>query len=390
MSVSRKFGGRDRNFMDRQRPSFITRIQKAFQTHPVVAILGPRQCGKTTLSHLYLEQQKLQQKAHIFDLEDPTDLAVMQNPKTALEGLEGLVVIDEIQRLPDLFPVLRVLVDRKKKDRQFLILGSASRDLIRQSSETLAGRIAYIELTPFSLSEVDTLKTLWLRGGFPNSYLAPSDEGSAFWREEYVATFLERDIPNLGIRIAPTALRRFWLMLTHYHGQVFNASEIGRSLGIADTTVRSYLDILTGTFMVRQLLPWFENIGKRQVKRPKIYFRDSGIYHTLCDIPDRRAPERHPKLGASWEGFALEEVIRRYEARAEECFFWAIHGSAELDLLIMKGGKRLGFAFKYRDAPTLTPSMTCAIETLKLDSLDVIYPGEKTYSIGENITVRAL
>ncbi|MGE3954150.1 MAG: ATP-binding protein [Parachlamydiales bacterium] len=375
--------------MDRQRPGYLKRIQKAFKTHPVVAILGPRQCGKTTLAHLYLEQERLEGKAHIFDLEDPTDLAVMQNPKTALEGLEGLIIIDEIQRLPDLFPLLRVLVDQKKP-RRFLILGSASRDLIRQSSETLAGRIAYIELTPFSLEEVDTLPTLWLRGGFPNAYLANSEEASVYWREEYIATFLERDIPNLGIRIAPTALRRFWLMLTHYHGQIFNASEIGRSMGLSDTTIRSYLDILTGTFMVRELTPWFENIGKRQVKRPKIYFRDSGIYHTLCDIPDRKALERHPKLGASWEGFALEETIRHYAARPEECYFWALHQGGELDLLILKGGKRLGFEFKYQDAPTLTPSMQSAVEVVGLDSLEVIYPGEKSYPLAKKITVRGL
>lgn len=367
-----------------ERPAFVEKIERAFRTHPIVAILGPRQCGKTTLSHLYVDEKG--SKTHFFDLEDPADIAILENPKTALSDLEGLIIIDEIQRLPDLFPVLRVLVDRKANQR-FLILGSASRELIRQSSETLAGRIAYIELTPFSMYEVDTCNILWLRGGFPLSYLAETEEDSFYWRKQYISTFLERDIPNLGIKIAPTALRRFWLMLTHYHGQIFNAAEIAKSLGVADTTVRHYLDILTGTFMVRQLLPWFENIKKRQVKRPKIYFRDSGIYHTLCDIPDKQALLHYPKMGASWEGFALEEVVRAHQATPEECFFWGIHGEAELDLLLTKNGKRLGFEFKYNDAPTMTKSMEIAVETLRLDSLQVIYPGDKSYRLSPVVEV---
>ncbi|MBS0622596.1 MAG: ATP-binding protein [Verrucomicrobia bacterium] len=373
-----------------KRPFFTHQILSAFATHPVVALLGPRQCGKTTLSRLYIQEDHLEKTSHFFDLEDPTDLAILENPKTALAPLEGLIVLDEIQRMPNLFPLLRVLVDQPDSRQRFLILGSASRELIRQSSETLAGRIASIELTPFSIQEVDYSEELWMRGGFPNSYLASSAEASFYWRKQYISTFLERDIPNLGLRIAPVALRRFWLMLTHCHGQAFNASELGRSLGIADTTVRHYLDILTGTFMIRQLLPWYENLSKRQVKKPKIYFRDSGIYHALCEIPDKKTLLHHPKLGASWEGFAVEEVIRLYGAAPEECFYWGIHGQSELDLFMIKEGKRLGFEFKYCDAPKLTPSMKMALELLHLDSLTVIYPGDKDYVLAPNVQVKAL
>lgn len=372
------------------RPIYIEKIEKAFRTHSIVALLGPRQCGKTTLSRIYVEKEHLGGKVHIFDLEDPADLMILENPMNAFDRLEGLIIIDEIQRLPNLFPILRVFVDRPDKKRKFLILGSASRDLIKQSSETLAGRIAYIELTPFSLFEVDDQQKLWVQGGFPNSYLAQSAEDSMYWRKQYISTFLERDIPNLGLRIAPLALRRFWIMLAHYHGQIFNASEIGKSLAIADTTVRHYLDILTGTFMVRQLLPWLENIKKRQMKSPKIYFRDSGIYHTLTDINDQKALFHHPKLGASWEGFALEQVIRDYQADPEECFYWGIHGEAELDLLIMKNGKRFGFECKYNDAPHKTKSMQRALEILNLDTLFVIYPGKKKYILEDKIIVQGL
>jgi predicted AAA+ superfamily ATPase len=355
-----------------------------------VAILGPRQCGKTTLSRKYVKSKKLEGKAHIFDLEDPADLAILENPKTALEPLNGLIIIDEIQRVPELFPVVRVLVDQPNSKRKFLILGSASRDLIQQSSETLAGRIAYIELTPFSMNEVADFEKLWLRGGFPNSFLAKSLDDSVYWREQYIATFLERDLPNLGIRIPPIALRRFWTMLAHYHGQYFNASEIGKSLGVADTTTRHYLDILAGAFMIRQLLPWSTNAKKRQIKTPKIYFRDSGLYHTLCNITDRKSLMHHPKLGASWEGFALEEIIRLHQAEPQECYFWGIHNQAELDLLIIKGGKRRGFEFKYSDAPHVTNSMQTALEMLQLDSLQIIYPGKKDYSLGKKIHVLGL
>ncbi|HEV2613260.1 MAG TPA: ATP-binding protein [Gammaproteobacteria bacterium] len=369
-----------------ERLDYSQQITKAYRTHPVVALLGPRQCGKTTLAKQYIKQHKELGEIHYFDLEDPTDLAKLDNPMLAFSSLEGLIVIDEIQRRPELFPVLRVLVDEKKAKR-FLILGSASRELIQQSSETLAGRIAYIELMPFSFPETHDLEKLWIRGGFPLSYLGKTLEDSIEWRKFYIQTFLEQDIPALGIQIPPQALRRFWMMLAHYHGNIFNASEIGRSLGIADTTVRRYLDILTYTFMVRQLQPWFENINKRQVKSPKIYFRDSGIFHSLIDATDPKLLHRHPKLGASWEGLVVEEIIRKHHAEPGECYFWGVHSQAELDLLIFKNGKRLGFEIKYADAPKLSKSMITAYETLHLDELKVIYPGKKDYKLSENIEV---
>jgi len=306
---------------------------------------------------------------------------------TSLENLQGLIVIDEIQRAPNLFTLLRVLVDNTKS-QQFLILGSASRELIKQSAESLAGRIAYMELTPFSYYETQHMRDLWLRGGFPRAFLAETLVDSAQWREFYITTFLEQDIPNLGIQIPANTLRRFWTMLAHYHGNIFNASEIGRSLGRSDTTIKHYLDILSGTFMIRQLQPWHENIKKRQVKSVKIYFRDSGILHALLNIKTAQDLYKHPKLGASWEGFALEEIIRTHRAASHDCCFWATHGGAELDLLIIQGDQRLGFEFKYADAPTLTRSMKISRDTLALDQLTIIYPGEKTYPLSEKIQVQ--
>jgi uncharacterized protein len=368
-----------------KREQMLQKIDHSFESFPIVALLGPRQCGKTTLARMYWEEQKSKRPVHYFDLEDETDLAQLETPKTILENLEGLVIIDEIQLQPKLFPLLRVLADRPHHKTQFLMLGSASQELINQSSESLAGRVAHIELTPFQYQEVDHITKLWLRGGFPLSYLAKTNEISWDWRKNYVKTFLERDIPQLGIRIAPQALRRFWMMLVHYHGQIFNASEIGRSLGISDTAVRHYLDILIGTFMMRYLQPWFENINKRQVKSPKIYMRDSGLLHFFLGVEDHQNILHHPKLGASWEGFALEEVIRANDVDPEECFFWGIHGQSELDLLIFKKNKRLGFEFKFSDAPRLTPSLTSAFEHLNLDQLLVIYPGKKDYTLNEKI-----
>lgn len=368
----------------------LQQIQRAFKGHPIVALLGPRQCGKTTLARQVGAEQKRKSSVYYFDLEDETDLAQLEAPKTILENLDGLVIIDEIQLQPKLFPLLRVLVDRPHHKTRFLILGSASRELVNRSSESLAGRVAHIELTPFQYHEVHHMRQLWVRGGFPLSYLAKTMEVSWEWRKNYVKTFLERDIPQLGIRVAPQALRRFWMMLVHYHGQIFNASEIGRSLGVADTTVKHYLDILTGTFMIRSLQPWFENIAKRQVKSPKIYFRDSGLLHFLLGAQGYQDLLHHPKLGASWEGFALEEVIRAQDADPEECFFWGIHGQAELDLLLLKENKRLGYEFKFTDAPRLTSSLIAAYEHLHLDQLYVIYPGKKDYIIHENIKVVGL
>jgi len=368
-----------------KRNSYLKDINTHFSVHPICAILGPRQVGKTTLAKMYIEKYA-PDDAYFFDLEDPLDLARLENPMLALESVtQPLIVIDEIQRRPDLFEILRVLVDREKTDRRFLILGSASRDLIRQSSETLAGRIGYIELPPFSLVETKKTTKLWLRGGFPRSYLASNDAGSYLWRQNYISTFLERDIPALGFDIPAQQMRRFWLMLAHYHGQIFNASEIGRSLGVSDHTVRKYLDILAGTFMVRILYPWFENLKKRQVKSPKIYFRDSGVLHALLGITDKKQLHTNPKLGAFWEGFALEEIIRTLKASSEVCYFWATQANAELDLFINKNGKRLGFEFKYADAPKITKSMRISISDLKLDHLAVMYPGDEIFPLADNI-----
>ncbi len=368
--------------MDRK--EFEQAIRNLFTINPVVAILGPRQCGKTTLARNFMAKNEGRFSFHYFDLENPTDLAALDTPMPVLQKLTGIIIIDEIQRRPELFSVLRVLVDEPVK-RKFLILGSASRDLIHQSSESLAGRISYLELTPFTLYEVDHVERLWLRGGFPKSYLAKTEKQSFEWREDYIITFLERDIPNLGINIPAKTMRRFWMMLAHYHGNLFNSSDIGTSMGVAHTTARRYLDILTGTFMIRELQPWHENIGKRQVKLPKIYFRDSGIFHTLLGIADDKELIHHPKMGASWEGFALEEVIRHFQAKPEEVYFWGVHGQAELDLLIVKRGKRLGFEIKFTDQPEVTSSMLKAKELLQLDNLVLVFPGNKIFAMNRGI-----
>lgn len=373
-----------------QRVHFLEKIERYFRMHKTVALLGPRQCGKTTLAKQYLQNQSSFPRENYFDLEDPIDLQRIENAMLALRPLKGLIIIDEIQRRPELFPVLRVLIDDDQVDQQYLILGSASRDLIHQSSESLAGRIAYIELTPFSYGEAGNLQQLWDRGGFPLSYLADSEEDSFDWRDFYIRTFLEQDIPNLGIRIAPEALRRFWTMLAHYHGNIFNASELGRSFGASDTTIRRYLDLLTGTFMIRQLQPWYENIKKRQVKAPKIYFRDSGILHSILNLKSHASLLRYPKLGASWEGFALEELIRAKKVRNQDCYFWSTYSGAEVDLLIHSEGKMMGYEFKFSDAPKLSKSMVNALENLPIDHLNVIYPGNRNYSLSENIFVRGL
>jgi len=372
-----------------QRLYYLQEIERKFKTHPVVAILGPRQCGKTTLARMYIERDPAL-PIHYFDLEDPIDIARMENPKLSLESLQGMIVIDEVQYLPELFKLIRVLVDKRPLEQKYLILGSASRELLKQSSESLAGRINYLELTPFSHFEAEDIRSLWLRGGFPKSYLAETLDDSYEWREAYITTYLEHDLPALGIQIASQSLRRFWEMLAHYHGNVLNASELGRSFGSADTTIRRYLDILSGTFMIRQLQPWHANIKKRQVKSPKIYFRDSGLFHTLLRVRTRDELNRHIKLGASWEGFALEEIIRHHHAKPHDCYFWQTHAGAELDLLLLINGKKIGFEFKYTDAPRLTKSMHISLEELELEHLYVIYPGATPYILADKISVVGL
>lgn len=368
-----------------ERPEHRRQILEALQHGPVVALLGARQVGKTTLARL-VEADFGGAVTH-FDLEDPDDLARLAEPNLALQDLRGLVVIDEIQRRPDLFPVLRVLADRPGTPARFLILGSAQPALLRQGAETLAGRIAFHEIAGFVRAETggEHAETLWRRGGFPRSFLAAGENASVAWRRDFIRTFLERDLPQLGIDIPAQTLHRFWRMLAHYHGQTWNGAELARAFGVAHTTVRRYLDILTGTLVVRQLLPWHENLKKRQVKAPKIYLADSGLLHSLLGIAGQDALESHPKVGASWEGFVIREIIARFDAQPEECFFWATHAGAELDLLIVRGRERLGFEIKRTTAPRVTPSMRSALDDLALDRLTVVHAGLHAFPLGERI-----
>jgi len=361
------------------------RVTALLHGFPVVAILGARQVGKTTLTRQLLARHR--GPTTFLDLESPEDLALLADPLLALRPLRGLVVIDEVQRRPELFATLRVLADEPRTPRHFLVLGSASPELLRQSSESLAGRIAFHELGGFSLDEVGATRwePLWRRGGFPRAFLARSERDSLRWRQELVRTYLERDLPALGLRLPAPALRRFWMMVAHYHGQVWNSSDLARSLGVAHTTVQRYLDVLTETFMLRQLPSWHENIGKRQVKAPKVYVRDSGLLHALLGLATTREIESHPKVGASWEGFALDQVVSRLEARPEECFFWATHGGAELDLLIVRGKTRLGFEFKRSTTPAVTRSMLVALEDLRLAELCVVHAGTRSYRLAPRI-----
>lgn len=363
-----------------------TLIETALRRNRVVALIGPRQCGKTTLARTFVPPDSL----NYFDLEEPTSLVRLEEPMTALRNLEGLVVIDEIQRRPDLFPVLRVLADRESLPARFLILGSASPSLLRQSSESLAGRLETVSMSGFSLGEVGGAAQAqhWLRGGFPLSFLASSEEDSLAWRKNFIQTFLERDLPQLGIGIPAVTLLRFWTMLAHYHGQLWNAAEPARSLGVNESTTRRYLDLLEGVFMVYQLQPWYANLKKRQVKSPKVYFRDTGLLHQLLGIRSERDLLTHPKSGASWEGYVVEEIVKA--VRPDQAFFWATHGGAELDLLLLKDGRRLGIECKRVDAPRLTPSMRIALENLDLDHLTVIYPGDRPYPLAERVTVTPL
>ena len=361
----------------------MTLVQRALKRSRVVALLGPRQSGKTTLARQLVSTDSL----NYFDLEDPQSLARLTEPDTALRPLRGLVVMDEIQRRPDLFPLLRVLADRKPLPARFLILGSVAPELLKQSSETLAGRLETIPLEGFRLADLGAKMQArhWLRGGFPLSFTTRTETDSVAWRKQFLQTFLERDLPQLGVTIPAVALRRFWNMLAHYHGQIWNAAELARALAVTESTVRRYLALLTGVFMVRQLPPWFENLGKRQVKSPKIYLRDSGLLHSLLGITNQRDLEHHPKVGASWEGYAVEEILKAL--KPDEAYFWATHNGAELDLLLFKDGRRIGVECKRTDAPTLTPSMRTALTDLRLDELIVVYPGEKRYRLTQQVEV---
>ena len=369
-----------------RRPYFLDNIGIALRRSPICALLGPRQCGKTTLARSVAEGRE----SHYFDLESPRDQLRLQNPEWALGALRGLVILDEVQVRPDLFPVLRVLADRAEAPARFLILGSASPELMRSTSESLAGRVEFVDLHGFDLWETgaSTCRELWVRGGFPKAFLATSDTNASAWHEGFVRTFLERDLPQLGIRVAAPAMRRFWTMLAHAHGQLWNASELGRSMGLTDKTVRHYLDLLTQTYMLRSLQPWHENLGKRQVKSPKIYLRDSGILHHLLGLKTFTDVTSHPKAGASWEGFALEQVLRRVEDR--QAYFWATQSRAELDLLTFRDGARFGFEFKFSETPAITRSMRIAIQDLGLRHLTIICPGTVSAQLDENIRVQGL
>ncbi len=364
-----------------KRVELLRQVEYGLKHNPVTWILGPRQCGKTTLA------KEIGQRvdASDFDLENPTDQARLANPQLALESLRGVVILDEIKRRPELTMLLRVLADRKPLPCRFILLGSASPNLVRQASDSLAGRIHFVDMSGFTLEEVghEQRERLWLRGGFPLSFLADTDDDSCRWRASFVRTFLERDMPQLGVQIPAETLRRFWTMISHYHGQVWNASEIGASLGVSHHTARKYLDLLTGAYVVRQLQPWFENIGKRVVKSPKVYVRDSGLLHSLLGLPDYSALQGHPKLGASWEGFVIEQVLSWTGER--NAYFWATHSRAELDLMVVAKGKRWGFEVRYQDAPTVTKSMRIAMQDLKLERLWVVYPGQTSYAVDEKI-----
>ena len=363
------------------RPSVLSAIEVALARRPVVVLTGPRQCGKTTLARELLSEASL----NYFDLEDPASLARLDEPMTALRPLEGLVVIDEVQRRPELFPVLRVLADRRAKPARFLILGSASGDLLRQSSESLAGRMERIGIGGFSLREVGARagQTLWRRGGFPLSYLADSEADSLAWRKQFMQTLLERNFPQWGVRVAAAALLRFWTMLAHYHGQVWNAAEHARALGVSESTCRRYLDLLSDALMIRILQPRHANLRKRQVKSPKIYVRDSGLLHQLLGIASDKALLSHPRLGASWEGFVMEQVLS--VEPHDEALFWATYQGAEMDLILRRGDRLLGVECKRADAPRMTPSLHIALGDLQLERVAVIYPGDKRYPLSDRV-----
>lgn len=368
------------------RPRYVEELHTALRRAPVVALLGPRQSGKTTLARALTQAAD----AAWLDLEAPADLARLENPQLYLESLRGLVVLDEVQVRPDLFPLLRVLADRPGPPARFLLLGSASPEIVRRTSESLAGRVESVELSGFDASEVGKgdLERLWLRGGFPRSFLADSEADSLAWRRSFVRTLLERDVPQLGVGTAAESLRRFWTMLAHWHGQLWNASSVGRALGAADKTARSYLDLLTGTYLVRQLRPWHANLAKRQVRSPKVYIRDTGLLHTLLGIPDRDGLFGHPGVGASWEGFCLEQVL--HAVGSDEAHFWATHAGAEIGLVFPLRGRLHGVEAKWREQPRMTRSLHVAIEDLGLEHVWLVYPGRERFPLHERVTALPL
>jgi predicted AAA+ superfamily ATPase len=346
-----------------------------------VVLTGPRQCGKTTLARQLLDPDSVS----YFDLEDPASLGRLDEPMTALQPLRGLVVIDEIQRRPDLFPILRLLVDREGSPARFLILGSASGELLRQSSESLAGRIERIGIGGFTLSELgaEAIDRLWLRGGLPLSYLASSQGDSVAWRKGFIQTLLERDFPQWGVRVPAVALRRFWTVVAHYHGHTWSGAQAARVLGVSESTARRYLDLLTDALVVRQLPPYFANLKKRQVRSPKVYIRDTGLLHELLGLHSHKALLLHPKVGASWEGFAIDQVLR--SEPHDEAFFWATHQGAEMDLVLRRGDRLLGVECKRADVPRRTRSAAMAMSDLGLDRVAIIYPGSKRYPVSEGV-----
>lgn len=363
------------------RSAAAARLKTALEENPVCALLGPRQCGKSTLAREFSDGREVRW----FDLEDSGDRAALRQPELALSPLRGLVVIDEVQREPGLFASLRPLADRRGAPARFLVLGGAAPTIVRGVSESLAGRVGFVDLGGLNLAEVGpkARDALWLRGGFPRSFLATTAPASARWRSDFLRTFLEQDLPQLGVRTAAETLRRFWTMIAHFHGQVWNGAEFARALSASEPTARHYLDLLCGTYMVRRLQPWHTNLGKRELKAPKIYVRDSGLLHSLLGITDRDSLLSHPKLGASWEGFALEQILAA--CGAEDTYYWATHNGAELDLVLFRRGKAWGVEFKVGDGPTMTKSLQIALGDLKLERAWIVHAGTKTYPVNERV-----